>query len=126
MIGSVGTAPIASPYTIDPGRGSTAEAAPDAHLQDMIGMVLFTAAGQRVMRPTFGSGALGLVFAAADESVAATTQFLIAGALQNWLGDVILVGEVTVSSQDSTLAILISYTVRSTGTSASAAFTVSQ
>ncbi len=125
MIGIAGTAPIASPYAIDAGRGCTAEAAPDAHVQDMIGMVLFTAAGQRVMRPTFGSGALGLVFATTDESVAATTQFLIAGALQNWLGDLIVVGDVTVSSQDSTLNIFVSYTIRSTGTSASAAFSVS-
>lgn len=125
MIGPSGTAPIASPYAID-GRGRTAEAAPDVHVRDMIEMVLFTAPGQRVMRPTFGSGVLGLVFAPNDESVAATTQVTIAGALQNWLGDVIAVGDVSVTSEDSTLTITVSYTVRSTGTPGTAAFTVPQ
>lgn len=125
MIGAAGTAPVAVPYAID-GRGRTAEAAAEVHLQDLIAMVLFTAPGQRVMRPTFGSGVLGLVFAPNDETVAATTQFLIAGALQTWLGDLILVGDVTVTNENSTLTILISYTVRSTGTPATAAFTLAQ
>ncbi len=123
MIGVAGTAPVAAPYAID-GRGRTAETAPDVHVRDMIAMVLFTAPGQRVMRPTFGSGVLGLVFAPNDESLAATTQFLIAGALQNWLGDLIVVGDVTVTSEDSSLTILISYTIRSSGTPAVAAFTL--
>jgi phage baseplate assembly protein W len=123
MIGVSGAAPITSPYGID-GRGRTAETTPDQHVEDMIQMVLFTAPGQRVMRPTFGSGVLGLVFAPNDPSLAATTQFLIAGALQTWLGDLIAVGDVTVTSEDSTLTILVSYTIRSSGTSASAAFTL--
>lgn len=89
-------------------------------------MVLFTAPGQRVMRPTFGSGVLGLVFGPTDDSLAATAQFLIAGALQTWLGDLIQVGDVTVTSDDSTLEITISYTIRSSGTPASAAFTLAQ
>jgi phage baseplate assembly protein W len=125
MIGAAGTAPIASPYAID-GRGRTAETAPDQHVTDLIEMVLFTTPGQRVMRPTFGSGVLGLIFAPNDESVAATTQFMIAGALQNWLGDLIAVGDVTVTSEESTLTITITYTIRSTGTPASAAFTLAQ
>ena len=77
---SAGTAPIASPYAID-GRGRTAETTPGQHITDLIEMVLFTAPGERVMRPTFGSGLLGLVFAPTDDSIAATTQLLIAGAL---------------------------------------------
>jgi uncharacterized protein len=92
----------------------------------MIELLLFTAPGQRVMRPSFGSGILGLVFAPNDPSIAATTQFLIAGALQTWLGDVIAVGEVSVSSDDASLTILITYTIRSTGTPASAAFTLAR
>lgn len=125
MIGVAGTAPIASPYAID-GRGRTAETTPDQHIQDLIGMVLFTAPGQRVMRPTFGSGVLGLVFAPTDDSLAATTQFLISGSLQTWLGALIQLGDVTVTSEGSTIEIVVSYTIRSSGTPASAAFTLSQ
>ncbi len=125
MIGTAGMAPIASPYGID-GRGRTAETTPDQHIRDLIEMLLFTAPGQRVMRPTFGSGLLGLVFAPNDAALAATTQFLIAGALQTWLSDLIVVGEVIVTSEDSTLTVFVSYVVRSTGTPASAAFTLNQ
>lgn len=125
MIGVAGTAPIAVPYAID-GRGRTAETTPDEHIRDLIAMVLFTAPGQRVMRPTFGSGVLGLVFGPTDDSLAATAQFLIAGALQAWLGDLIQVGDVTVTSDVSALEITISYTIRSSGTPASAAFTLAQ
>jgi len=122
---SAGTAPIASPYAID-GRGRTAETTPEQHITDLIEMVLFTAPGERVMRPTFGSGLLGLVFAPTDDSIAATTQLLIASALQTWLGDLILVGDVTVTSDISTVEIVISYAIRSSGTTASATFTVNQ
>lgn len=125
MIGVAGTAPIASPYAID-GRGRTAEATPDQHVRDLIAMVLFTAPGQRVMRPTFGSGVLGLVFAPAGDALAATTQLLISGALQTWLGALIHVGDVSVTSDVSTVAITISYTIRRSGTPASAAFTLSR
>ena len=45
------------------GRGRTAEADSDAHIKDMIEQVLFTAPGERVNRPTFGSGVQQLVFA---------------------------------------------------------------
>ncbi len=115
-------APIASPYAID-GRGRTAETARDAHLRDLIEMVLFTAPGERVMRPTFGSGVLGLVFAPNSQELAATTQMLIAGALRTWLGDLIDGrASVTVASEDATLTITVSYVDRSTGDAASVAF----
>jgi phage baseplate assembly protein W len=116
-------APIAAPYAID-GRGRTAETTPDQHVRDLIEMVLFTAPGQRVMRPTFGSGILGLVFAPNDPSAAATTQLLVASALQTWLGDLIAVGDVTVDADDATLTIAVTYTIRASGTPTSASFTL--
>jgi hypothetical protein len=113
--------PIASPYRID-GAGRTAETAPDAHLRDLIEMVLFTSPGERVMRPTFGSGVLGLVFAPNSQELAATTQMLILGALQLWLGDLIDVGSVTVDAEDATLTITVSYVDRRSGDTASVVF----
>jgi phage baseplate assembly protein W len=68
------------------------------------------------MRPTFGSGVLQLVFSAASPEVAATTQFLIQGALQQWLGDVITVDTVDVEAQDSALLITVQYVERRTQT----------
>jgi hypothetical protein len=74
------------------------------------------------MRPTFGSGVLGLVFDPNSQELAATTQMLIAGALRTWLGDLIDVSSVTVASDDATLTITVGYVDRSSGDAASVVF----
>jgi phage baseplate assembly protein W len=86
----------------------------DDHIRDMIEQVLFTNPGERVNNPTFGSGLLQLVFAPNGDELAATTQFLAQGALQQWLGDLIQVDALQVESEDSTLRVAIRYTVRRT------------
>ena len=80
--------------------GRTALADEDKHIRNLIEQVLFTNPGERVMRPTFGSGLLQLVFAPNSPELAAATQLLVQGALQQWLGDRILVEAVQVESQD--------------------------
>jgi len=96
------------------GRGRTGETDNDAHLRDLIEQVLFTAPGERVNRPDFGSGLLQLVFAPNSDELAAATQFLVQGALQQWLGALIQVDAVQVDNQDSTLHVTVQYTVRRT------------
>ncbi|MDQ3688352.1 MAG: GPW/gp25 family protein [Acidobacteriota bacterium] len=101
------------PYHFD-SRGRTAEAGEDDHIRDMIEAVLFTAPGERVNRPTFGSGLLQLVFTPNSDELAAATQFLVQGSLQQWLGDLIEVNDVRVESEDSRLEVTVVYTVRRT------------
>ncbi len=96
------------------GRGRTAETDADGHIRDLIEQVLFTSPGERVNRPTFGSGVLQLVFTPNSDQLAATTQFLVQGALQQWLGDLIQVNAVQVDNEDSTLRVVVQYTVRRT------------
>jgi Bacteriophage baseplate protein W len=110
------------PYRVDD-RGRTAEADRDAHIRDMIEQVLFTAPGERVNRPDFGTGLMQLVFAPNSDEVAATLQLLVRSALQQWLGDQIRVDDVVATSRDSTLAVRVSYTVLLTQEAASAQFT---
>lgn len=101
------------PFRVDE-RGRTAAASEDDHLRDLIEQVLFTAPGERVNRPTFGCGVLHLVFAPNGEELASATQFLVQGALQQWLGDLVQVETVDVIAEDSTLRITVSYLVRRT------------
>jgi phage baseplate assembly protein W len=101
------------PYHFDV-RGRTASAGDDDHIRDMIEQVLFTSPGERVNRPTFGSGLMQLVFAPNSPELAAATQFLVQGALQQWLGELILVDLVEVTAEDSSLRATIQYTVRRT------------
>jgi uncharacterized protein len=113
--------PIAVPYAVD-GRGRTQEADPQSHLRDLIGGVLFTSPGERVMRPTFGSGALRLLFAPNSDQLAATTKMMVTSALTQTLGDLIQVSEVTIDNTDSTFTITVTYLVRSTNETADATF----
>ncbi len=99
------------PYHID-GSGRTALCNQDDHIRDMIEQVLFTSPGERVNRPTFGSGLHQLVFAPGGDELAAAARIVAQGALQQWLGDLIQVEAINVESQDSTLIVTVQYVVR--------------
>jgi uncharacterized protein len=102
---------IGYPYRID-SRGRTARPTTNDHIRELIEQVLFTTPGERVNRPDFGSGLQQLVFAPAGDEMATTTQFLVQGALQQWLGDVIQVEAVQVQSEEATLRVTVQYVVR--------------
>ena len=110
------------PFHFD-GRGGTAQTTDDDHIRDLIEQVLFTAPGERVNRPTFGSGVMQLVFAPNSDALASATQQLVQGALQQWLGDLIQVQSVEVQNEDATLRIQIQYIVRRTQQAQVAQFT---
>jgi uncharacterized protein len=95
------------------GRSATADR--DRHIRNMIEQFLFTSHGERVNRPDFGSGLLQLIFAPNSAELASTLQFTIQAGLQRWLGDVLEVQALEVSSEDSTLRVFIQYLVRQTG-----------
>jgi phage baseplate assembly protein W len=101
------------PFHFD-ARGRTAETSDSNHIRDLIEQVLFTAPGERVNRPDFGCGLHRLVFAPNSGELAAATQFMVQGALQQWLGDLIEVNEVQVESDDAALLVSIQYTERRT------------
>ncbi|MBV8138814.1 MAG: GPW/gp25 family protein [Deltaproteobacteria bacterium] len=101
---------IAYPFQID-GRGRTAIVGDD-HLHDLIEQLLFTSPGERVNRPTLGSGLLQMVFAPSSDELAAATQFLVQGTLQQWLGDLIQAEAVRAEVQDSTLLVTVQYVIR--------------
>ncbi len=99
------------PFHVD-ARGRTADTTDEDYLRDLVEQVLFTAPGERVNRPTFGSGILRLVFEPGGEELATATEFLVQSALQQWLADLIEVQAVEVSSQDATLRVAVRYRIR--------------
>jgi len=103
-------------------RGRTATTDDDDHVRDMIEQLLFTNPGERVNRPEFGSGLLQLVFAPNSPEMAAALQFTLQAALQQWLGDVIQVQTLEVTSEDSTLQVDLKYIVLSTAEQRTATF----
>ena len=112
---------IKYPFQFD-NSGRTAAIDNDRHIREMIEQVLFTAPGERVNRPDFGSGLMQLVFEPNSDELATTTQFMVQAALQQWLGDIIEVNEVTVNNEDSKLHVTVAYTIRHTQQSQVAQF----
>ena len=104
---------LAYPYQFDH-RGRTAEAPDERHIRDLIEQVLFTAPGERVMLPEFGSGVGQLVFAPNSVELASATQMLVQSALQRWLGDLIAVQTVRVEANEATLNVTVQYSIRRT------------
>ncbi|WP_232280737.1 GPW/gp25 family protein [Chloroflexus aggregans] len=104
---------IAFPYAID-GGGRTARADDDAHIRQMIEQLLFTAPGERVNRPRFGAGVRQLLFAPNSPELAAALEFLVQGALQEYLGEVIRVEAVAIESEEATLRVTVQYVVQRT------------
>jgi phage baseplate assembly protein W len=109
------------PYEFD-GRGHTRTDAYADWIRGLVEQVLFTAPGERVMRPDFGSGLRQLVFAPNSDELAATTQMLAQGALQQWLGDLITLESLQVQAVDATLTVTVRYHVHLTGEQAEHTF----
>ena len=91
-----------------------------AHLEDSIResilLIIGTAKGERVMRPTFGCGIHDLVFAPNDTTTAALVSFAVREALIDWEPriEVLTVQAGPDSEADNTLLVHIQYRVRST------------
>jgi Bacteriophage baseplate protein W len=93
-------------------RGHTAQVSTEDHIRDLIEQLLFTSPGERVNRPDFGTGLMQLLFAPNSDELATATQFLVQGALQQWLGELIQVEAVQVESREATLLVKVQYLVR--------------
>lgn len=105
---------VDDPLRIDT-TGRTARTDDETHVRQMIEQVLLTAPGERVNRPSFGCGLQRLVFEPNSDTLAAASQLIVQGALQQWLGAVIAVDDVRIEVIDSTLHVEIGYTLRRTG-----------
>jgi uncharacterized protein len=101
------------PFHFD-GRGRTAQTGHEDHIRDLIEQVLFTSPGERVNRPTFGSGVMQLLFAPNNDALASATQLTVQGALQQWLGELIVVESVDVENDDANLRVSVRYVLRRT------------
>jgi phage baseplate assembly protein W len=101
------------PFRID-NRKRTASTRDEDHVRDLIEQLLFTAPGERVNRPAFGSGLPQMIFGPSTPEVAAAMQFLIQGALQQYLADLIQVSSVQVDAVDSTLRVQVDYVLTRT------------
>lgn len=102
------------PFHFD-ASGRTAQTSTADHVRDMLEQLLLTSPGERVNRPDFGSGVLQLVFSGNSPEVATALQFTVQAAIETWLGDIVEIEMLEVTSEDATLRIDLQYVIRSTG-----------
>jgi uncharacterized protein len=99
------------------GSGRTATTDDTDHIRDMLEQLLFTNPGERVNRPDFGSGLLGMVFEPNSPEQAAVLQAAMQAAVLQELGDLIELQTLEVTSEEETLRIVVNYAIRQTGES---------
>jgi len=90
-------------------QGRCREASEEEHIRNLIEQTLFTSPGERVNRPDFGTSIMDFVFAPASDEIMTATKFMVQGALQQELIDIIQVQDVVVESEDATLNITVKY-----------------
>ncbi|WP_289152815.1 GPW/gp25 family protein [uncultured Salipiger sp.] len=99
------------PFGFDP-RGRSQLTGKSDHVRDLIEQVLFTAPGERVNRPEFGTPIKDLVFEGLSDTLVATTEQMVHGALIRWLDALISVEAVEVEAVESTLTVTVTYALR--------------
>jgi len=102
---------VSYPFKVNhAGRTSSTEN-DDKHIRDLIEQILFTVPGERVNLPDFGIGLLQFVFGANSDETFIALQFLVQGELQKWLGDLIELQTVQITTEDSELNVVVSYRI---------------
>jgi uncharacterized protein len=95
--------------------GHTASTDYENHIRDLIEQLLFTNPGERVNRPEFGSGLLTYIFSPNSPELATAIQAIVAAAIDRWLGDLIELQTLEVTSEDATLRVVVQYVLRTMG-----------
>ena len=103
---------LAFPYGPAPsGRSATVVYGSDAHVRQMLELLIFTMAGERVMRPDLGSPVKHMVFSPGNGPVAIALQATLQATITQWLGTVLELHDlsVTFSETDAVLEVVVTY-----------------
>jgi phage baseplate assembly protein W len=120
---SIARRDYAFPLRIDGGSQQTGQSKYSDHVVQMIEQILLTTPGERWGNPTFGCGLRTLAFAPITQALQVSASMQVTQALGEWLGGVITVNNVEVSTSDSnaalepgTFEVTVSYTLIETQT----------
>ncbi|WP_226632797.1 GPW/gp25 family protein [Novosphingobium profundi] len=92
---------LAFPYGFDAeGRSRTLAYASDAHLRDMLELLILTRLGERVMRPELGSPVLQMVFGAGEGPAALALQASLEATIAQELGHLLKLHDLTTQFLD--------------------------
>lgn len=92
------------------GRSATVAYGSDAHVRQMLELLIFTMIGERVMRPDFGSSVKQMVFGAGNGPVAIALEATLQATIAQWLGHVLELHDLSVAFDDNEAALEIDVT----------------
>jgi uncharacterized protein len=103
------------------GRSATVSYSSDAHVRQMLELLILIMTEERPMRPDLGSPVRQMLFGAGNGPVAIALQATLQATITQWLGHVLELQDLQVqfSENDAALEILVTYEVRVTKTVAS-------
>lgn len=110
------------PFHFDRYHRTASTSDENQHIRDLIEQLLFTTPSERVNRPDFGCGVLSLIFAPNSAELATAMEITIQASIEQWLGDLIDLQTLEVTSVDSSLHIVVQYFVQSSGEVQTATF----
>ena len=87
------------------GRSAVVTYGSDAHVRQMLELLVMTLPGERVMRPDLGSPVMQMVFGAGNGPVAVALQATLHAAITQWLGDLLELQEVSVAFDENEAAL---------------------
>ncbi|MBL0388115.1 GPW/gp25 family protein [Tumebacillus sp. ITR2] len=104
------------PVTVDPATGRILMSEHEEDIAEAIRVIIWTAKGERVMRPKFGCGIHQFVFERTDPTTVSLMEESVKSAIMQWEPRVHQVTAKVTSdpSADGRLSISVSYVVRST------------
>ena len=102
---------LAFPYAPAPsGRSATVAYGRDAHVKQMLELLIFTMAGERVMRPDLGSPVMQMVFSAGNGPAAIALQATLQATITQWLGSVLELHDLAVSFSETEAVLEVAVT----------------
>lgn len=110
---------LAFPFGPAPsGRSATVAYGSDAHVRQLLELLVFTMAGERVMRPDLGSPVMQMVFGAGNGPVAIALQATLQATITQWLGHVLELHDLSVGfdERDAVLEVVVTYETLATKT----------
>lgn len=108
---------LAFPMTIDAlGRAASVRFGEDAHVRQMLELLIMTMAGERPMRPTLGSPVREMVFGGLGGPTAVALEAALQAAIGQWMGAHLTLNALTVTEGEDggSLIVTVAYeTLRS-------------
>jgi phage baseplate assembly protein W len=98
------------------GRSATVVYGSDAHVRQSLELLIFTMAGERVMRPDLGSPVTQMVFGAGNGPVAIALQATLQATIAQWLGQILTLHDLSVAFDENNAVLEITVTYEALAT----------